>query len=258
MSIINSPKVSVVLALHKLSPFLDGALTSLLNQTLDNIEIIIVANGCSSETLEKLEEIVSLKQDRRIRIIRAELGQHAFSLNMGILHSKSEFVARMDYDDLSLPDRLEAQYEYMQHNPEIVVLGTAFNYINEQGQFLKKRNVITSDRWIRFLLPFCNPFCHPSVMVRKSALLSIASYSGGLFSEDYSLWLRISREKNFKMANLHDVHLSYRLSTNQSRGMLLSYAEVAGLLWTEFLYSKKIRYFFGCLLASFKIFFARK
>lgn len=258
MNISQNPLVSVVLAVHRKSAYFSQALESLRIQTLQEIEIIIVANNCSNEYFQELSEYIDSLHDQRIIIYRIQLGQHASSINYGMMMAKSNYVARMDYDDICLPERLKKQYEFLIKHPNVGVVGSSYARINEKGEVFKTVHARTSSKEIRRILPFSNPFCHPSVMLRKDMIFKISGYSGGLFSEDYSLWLRASRDKNFELRNLDEILLHYRITNFQSRGMRLAYAEVAGLLFTEALLRRSLIYFIGSIFSSFKILCAFK
>lgn len=249
-----APSVSVVLAAHSHHPYLEAAINSVLNQTLEDFELLIVANNCSEELYEQLQQF----NDPRIRLFRTSLGQLAFNLNYAIDKAEAEYIARMDSDDISDQKRLQLQLNFMRQNPQVDVLGTSFRLIDEQGQVIGEKKTLMDSRLIRKKLPYGNPICHPSVMMKKEVVLKAGGYLGGRLSEDYGLWLRLARDEKTTFHNLSQSLLNYRIRKGQARGQRLSYAEAAGLIWTEFLLRPSWRYFLGAVVSSLKILKAKK
>jgi len=250
-----SPMISVVLPVYQNNnDYLDLAINSILNQSLEEFELIIVANSCDNKIWEYLQTF----EDDRIRLFRTTIGQIAFNLNYAVNISQSDLIARMDADDISNKDRLKIQYEYLLNNPHVDIIGSGVNIIDKNNIKVDKLLNPQSNKKIRASLPYKNPFCHPTVVIRKSTLLNHAGYLGGFYSEDYSLWLRLARDKDIIFENIQEYLLDYRITDSQTRGSKLAYAEVAGLLWTEFIYKPNINYLLGAIISSFKVLMASK
>jgi glycosyltransferase involved in cell wall biosynthesis len=249
-----SPLVSVMLPVYLQNKFLKPAVESILNQTMSNFELFIVANNCSDDLWESLKEF----KDPRIKLYRTPIGQITYNLNLAAHHSNAKFLARMDADDIAEPNRLEAQLKYFEKNPNLDVLGCSFLVINENGEVLSETTAIQSNKNIRKSLAFRNPFCHPTMMIKKSTFFRSNGYLGGFYSEDFSLWLRMSRDNKIVFENTKEMLLKYRIHTEQTRGHRLAYSEIAGLLWTEFLYRPSFILFLGWMINSLKIFKSRK
>lgn len=254
----NEPKISVILPVHLNSEYLVLALDSILNQSFKDFEFLVVANNCSDELWLDLQTYKEKCNDNRLKLFRTIIGQIGFNLNYAVNESRAELIARMDADDISYPNRLQIQYDFLMQNPETDVVGSSFDVIDMKGHKTSTRNQPSSNEAIRNLLPFKNPFCHPSVMFRKKIFLKHSGYLGGRYSEDYYLWLRLARDKNVDFANIQKPLLQYRLSDIQTKGLRLAYSEVAGFLWSEFLFQKSFKFLIGAIISSFKIVRSRK
>lgn len=235
---------SFLLCVNKLDKYLDKAITSVLNQTDPNFDFFIIANNCNEELWNYLSAI----EDSRIKLYRTDIGQLAFNLNYGINLIKSDYILRMDADDICFLNRLEltkknlVKYDY----PSVLAGGT--QYIDEFNNELSKVESMYFPNEINNILWKKNPICHPSVALCRKSVLSVGGYSWGLNSEDYDLWLRLVRN-NKKITVCKDMFLKYRLSEGQTRGGVLPYSEVSGLLLKEFLITKKITFLIGTILA---------
>ncbi len=251
------PKISVIMPIYLNNEYLIPAINSILEQTFRDFELLVVANNCTDELWDELNIFKKSVNDDRLRIFRTVIGQISFNLNFAINESRAELVARMDADDISYPNRLATQYEFMIKNSHIDVLGSSCDIINNLGIKTGSVKKPLTNSQIRLALPFKNPFCHPSVMFRKKTIIKNSGYLGGRYSEDYNLWLRLSRNKDVVFHNIEESLLQYRYSDIQTRGLRLAYAEVAGHLWAEFLFQLKFKYLLGTIISSLKIFLSR-
>ena len=200
-----TPKISVIMPVYNGERFLRESIDSILNQTFTDFEFIIINDGSTDGTLD----IIHSYADQRIRLVNNETNLGIVAcLNHGIELAQGEFIARMDADDISLPERFEKQIIYMNENPDVGVLGG--NII--EFDINRKKEKITSlpigDISIRWMMCFENPLRHPTIMMRKKLLNSVGRYKDFKASEDYDLWQRISTVT--KLANLNEVLLLYR------------------------------------------------
>lgn len=201
-----TPKVTVLMPVYNGEKYLREAIDSILDQTFTNFEFIIIDDG----SLDNSVEIIKSYQDPRIRLIKNEHNQGlVYSLNLGLSLAQGKYVARMDCDDISLPERLQKQIEFLDKNAEIAVVGTWVKIFNE-----KKGNQTTwqcpiDSLSIKWNLLFHNPIPHSSVMFRKDIILSNHGYSQEMLDvEDYDLWRRLASK--VLLANLPSVLLFYR------------------------------------------------
>ena len=188
-----NPKISVVMSIYNGEKHLRESIESILNQTFTDFEFIIVNDGSTDGSLEIIESY----KDSRIRIIDNEenIGLTK-SLNKAIKKARGKYIARHDADDISLPTRLELQHEYLEKHPEVALLGTGIYVINEMGDEIEKRIMHPNPK--KSLLKG-NRFIHGSVMFRKSLIDELGAYNETLrYSQDYELWLRLSKKYNMR------------------------------------------------------------
>ena len=156
----SNPFVSVVMSVYNGGEFLKDAINSILSQSYKNFEFIIINDGSS----DNFSEILELYDDERIKVLNNQENKGlVYSLNRGLLESIGKYIVRMDADDISLPNRIEKQVEFMQREPEVGVCGS---YIEIFGDTIKRKvqrfpsNVNVNEA---FLL-FSTCLAHPSVI----------------------------------------------------------------------------------------------
>lgn len=204
------PTVSVVMSVFNGEEFLAEAIDSILNQTLRDFEFVIVDDGSTDGTADILSTYAL--RDGRIRVVRHGNKRLAASLNIAIGFAKGKYIARLDADDIAMPGRLQEQVAFMERNPEVGVLGGAFELITDSGEVIDIIRHPLEDSQIRSAILRYNPICHPSVMLRKDVVLALGGYRN-IYVEDYDLWLRMSERS--RLANLHNVLVRYRVHGNQ-------------------------------------------
>lgn len=211
---LKNPKVSVVMSVYNGEKYLREAVESILNQTLTDFEFIIINDGSTDNSTN----IVQSYSDKRIVFLQQENKGLAKSLNRGIIKGRGEYVARMDADDISHPERLERQIEFLENNPKHVLVGTNAIVIDENGCELFKSDLPSKDDELREAIRIDNPerfygspFFHSSVMFRKKIAIEEGIYEEKVFHyiEDILLWIKLS--KRGYLANLSEYLLTYRL-----------------------------------------------
>jgi glycosyltransferase involved in cell wall biosynthesis len=184
------PLVSVLLSVHNDARFLAAAVESVLRQTVDDLELIVVDDASTDET----PAVLSAVQDPRLRLLRNEhqLGLAA-SLNRGLDQAQSRYVARLDADDVALPQRLESQLARIAATPSVAVVGTAVLDLDETGRVGTLHRNPVGTRAVRWLALFGSPFFHPTVLVDRELLdrHGLRYDPAYLESEDYELWSRL-------------------------------------------------------------------
>ena len=231
---------------------LKDALQSCIYQTFYDFELLVIANG------GKANEVVSSARewfgtDSRVRIISTPIQHFTFSLSLGIHYAKGQFIARMDADDIAYSFRLEKQYQFFENNPDLVILGTAYDLIDLDGLVVGTIYPPQSDRKIHQELLFRNPICHPSMMMRKQVLLDAGGYLGVLQAEDYDLWLRLSSNPRNRFANLSDVCMAYRNNGAEARGSRLAYASQGASQFGYFLMGRGWQWIFAAGISLAKV-----
>lgn len=204
MSIAYKPLVSVILPVYNGGRFLEAALESLRDQTYTNFEVIVINDGSNDNSMEIIETF----HMPNMRIFSQQNQGLPATLNRGIKLALGEYIARMDQDDVSDPDRLEMQAKYLMLHPDIGVVGTGYKLIDTAGKILGIRQPPCSPQQVERMLFVGNPLVHGSVMFRKEMIEQFGYYSERETLEDYHLWSRLAG--NVKMVNLPNVLYSYR------------------------------------------------
>ncbi len=209
----SKPMISVIMSVYNTKPeYLKEAIDSILNQTFSDFEFIIVDDGSDQKT----KEYLSTFKDSRSTIITNDpnIGLTK-SLNKALQHCQGKYIARMDADDISLPQRFEQQYEYMESHPEYAVIGARFR-INGQGTAYP---VQWSDdmqlRRIHFVY-YNDGICHPTAFFRKSFLdeHKIEYDEQVKKAQDYAMWVNIA-DAGGKIGLCPEVLFTYRMHEGQ-------------------------------------------
>jgi glycosyltransferase involved in cell wall biosynthesis len=255
---ISTPRVTWLMCTNKNDTLLKRAIESCLMQTMTDFELLLVVNG------PDLDHIVAAlskayETDDRVRVIGTPVHLLNFSLSLGLHLARAPFVARMDADDVSDPNRLATQVDYMQANDDVAVLGSSYLLIDAQNQIHGKINMPETDQEIRRALRFGNPICHPSVMLRRDAILAEGGYLGGRNAEDYDLWLRLAPGRKWRFANLPTPLLFYNASPDgPARRSRMAYANLAGAQLSQFLTTRDVTWLLGSVVNVGKSFFLAK
>lgn len=196
------PKISVLMSVYNTQEeYLREAIESILNQTYTDFEFIIINDGSSNNA----KEVIMSYNDSRIKYFEQENKGLIYTLNQGLKFCNGEYIARMDSDDISLPNRFEKQVEILDSNSEIGVVGALIQI------FPNKEKIAPYVEYPKFLdLIKTNQLAHPVVMIRKSILEKFnLKYENFLYAEDYELWSRFI--KYSKIYNIQEVLLKYRI-----------------------------------------------
>lgn len=207
-SMCSQPLVSVVISTYNDEKYINEAIKSILCQTYKNLEVIVINDASSDNTAKVLEHI----SDDRMRIFHnKENLKLAHNLNVGISKSTGKYIARMDADDIALPDRIAQQVLYMESHPEVDVCGS---YVKAFGNADNVMSYPVSQEEIKVRLLFENTLCHPSVMFRKESIDFEYDESFSA-AQDHELWSRIVWNKQIR--NIPEVLLKYRIHKGQTK-----------------------------------------
>ena len=199
-----NPKVSVLMAVYNTDKkYLKEAIESILNQTYSDFEFIILNDGSTDGS----ENIILSYKDERIKYLKHDKNQGIPKTRNDLLNAATgEYIANMDSDDVSLPNRLKIQVDYMDKHQEIGVLGSAFHVFQKREEDVL---MPLEDKDVKkMLLKGLSPFANPTVMIRKSIFGDIKYDKDFNYSEDYKLWCDL--ESKTKFANLPDILVKYR------------------------------------------------
>jgi len=202
---MRDPLVTVLMPVYNAEKYLREAIDSILNQTFRDYEFLIIDDGSTDES----NSIIKSYKDERIRLI--ENGQNIkliATLNKGIDLARGKYIARMDADDISLPERLQRLVDFMEANSDTGLCGSFLNVMGSNNDRVVKFR--TTHEEITFRLFFTNCLAHPTIMLRKSVLTdNNLHYPGSLHAEDYSMWVKMSRLT--RLAVIPEVLLTYRV-----------------------------------------------
>lgn len=202
---MNTPAITVLMPVYNASRFLRESIESILNQSFTDFEFLIIDDG----SIDNTSAIVESYSDTRIRFIKNDqnLGISA-TLNRGISLAQSSLIARMDADDVSYPDRLKKQYDYMKYHPECALLSTWVKVVTEENTFIRLERY--RSEFYYYNLTFECWMYHPSIMFRREPIVKVGMYSKP-YSEDYDLFWKVSSQ--FKIWNLPEPLLDYRIAS---------------------------------------------
>lgn len=213
---MNKPLISVVMPTYNCSKYVRKAIESILNQTYQNIEFIIVDGHSTDGTEEILKEYANV--DNRLRIVYDEGKGIGAALKLGCELANGEYIARMDSDDIALLHRLEDEFKVMQSDDMIVLVSCSAIYIDENDvsmgfsfpytlHHLLKRNT--------------SSVLHPGVLMRRDAYLQVGGYPSIVRAEDYFLWNRLINQGSFKIIKYP--LMKYRITTDALSNSMSEY-----------------------------------
>ena len=209
-----SPKITVLMPVYNCELFIKEAIESILNQTYSDFEFLIIDDASTDQTIS----IIKKFSDPRIQLIEKPLNTgYTNSLNHGLEIARGEYIARMDGDDISLPERLEKQFIFMEANEAVVVCGTLYRIIGTD----KICDHPSDHDAIKVKLISGCYIAHPTVMLRSEFIRGYnIQYDVEMEpAEDYDLWSRLVFMG--KLANLNEVLFYYRVHENQTSSLYL-------------------------------------
>lgn len=225
---IKNKLISVLMPVYHDVKFLRQSIDSILCQTYKNKELLLLVSRNSNDgSVAICEEYAS--RYNNIKILTQKKTGISDALNMGIAASSGDYIARMDADDIALPERLEKQAFFLDDHQEVDVVGSAVMRIDEKGRQIGKVEMYIADEDIKAALIFRNGFFHPTVMFRSQVFQGRCRYQDVLV-EDARLWMDLSFD--YRFANLPEVLLLYRkhpnsLTAKRSEEIVMSRAESA-------------------------------
>jgi glycosyltransferase involved in cell wall biosynthesis len=186
------PQLSVVLPVYNAEHDVAEALESVLGQTYADFEVLVLNDGSTDASRAIVARYADA--DPRIRVIERGRRGLVVTLNDGLAEARAEYVARMDADDIAMPQRLARQVEWLDRHPACVVVGSSFILVDERGGRLRVHRCFVNDLTIRHALAAEGCIPHPTAMFRRRAALGVGGYSAAYdVTEDYDLWRRLAR-----------------------------------------------------------------
>ena len=204
-----SPAISVVLPVYNAEVYVREAVESILAQSFTDFELIIINDGSTDGSGAILRELAA--RDARIVLVERPNDGLVSALNKGIERARADLIARMDADDVAIPERFALQHARMVQKPKLAVLGSFTRVMDKTGNMIwLDKYPLTPKGTARWLERDC-PVAHPTVMMRRDAVLKAGGYRKAFsHAEDYDLWLRMS-ELGYGFANLPRPLLNYRV-----------------------------------------------
>jgi glycosyltransferase involved in cell wall biosynthesis len=233
----STPLVTVAMPVRNGMPFLPSALRSVLEQTYTNLDVLVIDDGSTDGTASFLSRV----RDSRLRVITTEGRGLVAALNLAIGAARGTLIARQDADDLSLPQRIATQVEYLAAHLRVSLAACVADFIDERGrrattvqaaERLRLQREAVEPQRLRELLPLTCCIVHGSVMARTHVLAANGYRDSHPSAEDYDLWLRLLPRHDLAMVpgvlyrhRLHDGQVSERRRDEQLRGTLRSKLE---------------------------------
>ena len=215
------PLVTVLMTVYNGLPYLPEAVESVLRQTVEDLELLVIDDASTDGSIECVRRF----SDPRIRLVCNErnLGQ-ARSLNRGLELARAPYVARLDQDDVCLPDRLQRQVTFLEQRPDVAVVGTWVYYVSPAGRKMSVVGMRIDDRgaFLGALLTYATPFGHPTVMFRRDLVRGLGGYDPSFAPcEDYALWSRLALQRDRALTIPHPL-LMLRLHDRQQSQLALA------------------------------------
>jgi glycosyltransferase involved in cell wall biosynthesis len=202
------PKITVLVPAYNAEKYIGKAIDSVLAQTFTDFELLLINDGSTDAT----EAIIRSYTDERIRLINQTNQGIAAALNMGMLNANADLIARFDADDICMPERLMLQYNFLQEQPDYVIVGADADYIDMNGDFVFTCHLPAhNDEDIRDLALHKCPFIHSAVLFRKEPIMRAGAYNTNAYAfQDHLLWSKVI--KLGKACNLPRALLQVRLN----------------------------------------------
>jgi len=186
-----SPLVSVVMPVHDGERFVEQAVRSILGQTFADLELIVVDDGSTDGTPTILDRLA--ESDARMRVLPTEWAGVVAAANEGCAHARGEYIARMDSDDVSMPERLERQLARLETDPSLLGVGSWVRYVDERGEPFGEWRTPQGPGLVAWSLLLGMALAHPSFVMRRDAFERAGGYSAvAPHAEDYDLLLRLA------------------------------------------------------------------
>lgn len=204
---MNNPKISVIMSNYNGERYLEEAIKSILNQTFKDFEFIIIDDGSSDNSIEIIKRYKRNYKQIKLLINKQNLGI-VKSLNRGLKIAKGKYIARMDSDDISLKERLKIEYDYLERNKDIFLVGSSYIVIKDDGGILfEVKHFYSKELVKKKLLKKCI-IAHPTVMFHNDKKWYYREKA--VYCEDYDLWLRLL-QKGKNLVILKELLLKYRI-----------------------------------------------
>lgn len=202
---MSSPKITVFMAAYNSSAFISESISSVLSQSYGNFELLIVNDGSNDKTVD----IVNSFQDERIRLIHNSRNRGlVYTRNRVLEEARGEYIAVLDSDDIAVPERIQLQYEFMSHRPDVALCSGHAEVIDESGAFTGEKFIVPTGDHVEMHMLFGNPFVNSAAIFKTSVFRELKGYGQYPVSEDFDFFLRLAEK--YPVTNLDHVLVKYR------------------------------------------------
>ena len=202
-----TPELSVILSVYNGENYISASIESILNQTFGDFELIVINDGSTDKTSKIIKSysdprIIYLENEKNIGIAK--------STNKGLNIARGRYIAIMDADDISMPERFSKQFKFLENNSEVGVCGSWFNVIDKKGESVGKTCYPISSNIISCFLLFYCCIANPTTMYRKKIIQDVGNYNPEFIAAmDYDLWTRTIG--HYQFSNIPEFLLKYRM-----------------------------------------------
>lgn len=239
MATAKTPRVSIILPTYNRAKLIGRAIQSVLDQSYEDWELIVIDDASTDETSRVLKEWQ--RKDGRIRVITNAENLYpdiSKTLDKGLEAAQGEYIARIDDDDYwCSKDKLKKQVEFLDAHPAYVIVGSGVIVVDGKGRELFRYLKREHDGNIRRHALFANPFSHTTVLFRKDVALSLGGYGSWRFAEDWDLWLKMGMKG--KLYNIPEYLAVYMLA---GQNKSFTHQHEQGRMILEFLKSHRREY----------------
>lgn len=215
---MTNPGITVLMSVYNGTKYLAQAIESILGQTYRDFEFLIINDGST----EPVSDFINSYRDDRIVLVNQENRGLTRSLNRGLLLATGKYIARMDGDDVSHPQRMEAQVREVVRNEDLDLVGTFFDVIDEQGRLQERKELIVNPIYRLWRLQFHNNYGHGTMLMRREAVIDAGMYDERLtHAQDFDLWSRLSHKSNTMI--VPEFLYSYRMVRKSEQASVKNY-----------------------------------
>lgn len=204
----NKPSITVLMPAYNAEEYIAEAIDSVLAQTYTDYELLIINDGSTDST----EQIIKAYADPRIRLHTQANAGVIGALNTGLQLAQADLIARFDADDVCYTQRLQVQYDFMMANPDHVLVGSASDYIDKDGEYLFEwQPPAYTNEELKAIINETSPFDHPAIIYRKDVAVKLGGYpKGAIHFEDHLFWTLFFKEG--KLCNLREPLIKHRFN----------------------------------------------
>lgn len=201
------PKITVFMAAYNVAEYISDSIESVLNQSFEDFELLIVNDGSTDNTVE----IINQFTDPRIRLVHNDKNRGlTYTRNVAVKEARGAYIAILDSDDIALDNRLELQYDFFQKHPDVALCGGQGIIIDSNGKLTREKLTVPAGiDQLKMLLLFNNTYINSSVMYKTAVLIELNGYEDYAPAEDYELFVRIAEK--YPIANLQETLVQYRV-----------------------------------------------